>query len=115
MTEKGGVSAGTAILWQRHLEVAWAPKTWIGGRLIEVAFRTAAFGTVVLYSVYGWTGTGWKEENQSLYNELCRAVLQHGKPYLVGGDHNMQVQDFLGNIQRHLKTAMAVVPNENTC
>ena len=115
MTEKGGVSAGTAILWQRHLEVAWAPKTWTGGRLIEVAFRTAAFGTVVFYSVYGWTGVGWGQANQQLYGLLCKAVLQHGKPYLVGGDHNMEVQDFFWAIQKQLKQAVAVVPSKPTC
>ena len=115
VTEKGGTSAGIAILWQRHLEVAWEPKAWAGGRLVEVAFRTAAFGTVVLYSVYGWTGVGWGQANQQLYGLLCKAVLQHGKPYLVGGDHNMEVHDFFWDIQKKLKQVVAVVPSKPTC
>ena len=113
-TDKGGVSAGTAILWRRHLEVAACPATWADGRLIEVAFRSADLGFFFCYSVYGWTGVGWKDQNVALYHNLCQTILNHGKPYLVGGDHNMQVQDFFGHIKEQLKGATAVVPARPT-
>ena len=110
-TPAGGVSAGTAIAWKPHLDVA-APMVHIWpGRLSMITMRFARIGEVDILAMYGPVG-----DTATLRNvfQAAHSALTN-RPFIIGGDFNasrQEVNDILFDLHLDWQTH---VPADPTC
>jgi hypothetical protein len=91
-TDKGGLSSGVAILWKRWIHVLTPPMSLWKSRCLVVSMQVAGFGEVYSCCVDGVTKNGFAAK-QGIYTNIMGHVERHGKPFIIGGDHNMESKE----------------------
>ena len=56
------------------------------GRLAVTAMRTKQLGVTFVYSIYGVVGDELR--TAAIWEVAHRHTLEHGMPFVIGGDHN---------------------------
>jgi len=84
-------------LWKRWIHVLTAPEVQVKNRCVVVSLQVVGFGEVYIYCIYGITKNGFGA-NQWLYSKNIGHLEKHGKPYVLGGDHNMEPKELAAGL-----------------
>ena len=91
ITPKGGHSGGVAIAWRPWIPVTGHPTILHTIRCITIPVLIHGLGPTVLGSVYGIVD-GPAMQQELLVRDIQHALRTDGRPYITGGDWNVQPQ-----------------------
>ena len=92
-TAKHGKSAGVALCWRKHLDLAAEPEVVVPHRAIMAPLRFSTVGTIGFYSLYGVTGSSTDGDTGEILREVLKHIRSKRQPALIGGDFNTSWQD----------------------
>ena len=88
-TTAGRTFAGVAWLWKPHLDIVAILGSIVPARVCAIIVRTAAFGHIALYSMYGLVA-GTVLETDALFEAVFTHISTHGLPSFLVGDINVK-------------------------
>ena len=111
-------SGGVAILWRPWIELTAPPVDIVPGRLSIVTLYTAAYGNMMVGSLYATVQETVDEVNQSteaLLGQAATVAREWGKPYVFGGDFNTTPNTIAPWLRRNWGPARCVFTQKPTC
>ena len=117
----GGPSSGVGLCCLKQFgvrEPEGMSRELVPGRLTCVTIAGMVKGGFDLYSLYAETGSGWQEGvNLTILHQLALAIKVSSRPFVVGGDWQLQAAHFQRDSERWLRAIRGVViqPPDWTC
>jgi hypothetical protein len=108
-------SGGVGFLWKPCQQISAEPISLVPGRLAMIALRTARWGVIHIYSVYGHSGNGDGYLNTRLFDYTMGHAMAGKAPFILAGDWNMGPMQLAGLAHRFPHHTKVLAPPGPTC
>ncbi len=92
-----GRRAGVVVAVRSHIGLGWAPgddtAVLVEGHIVVAHVAALVKGGYVNYTVYLHTREGMSDRNQQLVQTIGEHAAAHGRPWVAGGDWNVEPQE----------------------
>ena len=113
-TDKGGLSAGVAVLWPKWCQAVGDGRTILFGRARAIPIYFAAYGVVHVVSYHGPV-SGSAEEHKEYLVESFSYRLGNYFHFVVGGDYNLEAKVLIRFLRELRIDLYLVALGESTC
>ena len=118
-TEAGGNQGGVMLACRPRIGVGYAPgettATLVPGRLMACHVNALCKGGLVVYNVYLWTSEGLSHRNVQILEAVLAHKAGHRKPWVLGGDFQIEAKAMQESIWPRNLDAVVVAPPGPTC
>ena len=118
-TEAGGTRGGLLMAFRPRIGAGLAPGetevTLVPGRLMACHVNALSKGGIIIYNVYLWTSEGLSSRNSQVLEVLMAHKAAHGKPWLAGGDFQIEAKTMQKTRWPRDLDAAVVAPEGPTC